>query len=253
MAARIKEEEASAPFWLLTLGDMNNLLMCFFIALIAFMTTDKNKANKLQDDLESIASSGHITAKAGQDPGMGLRTLLDQDKAQLTMLRLEGSYVSVQKIQEGTIFTIGGAEGSFEEGRWTLNEKQRHLIREVKRGMAGRRNLVEVRGHASANLADSVVIEPGGRPRPFTPEDLQREDRDGAANHSMLSALRAEEVRKALVIKEEKFPEIPPVKELQVRTRAEGYTRNVRDPVNTAQNRENRRIEIVLTSELLEK
>jgi flagellar motor protein MotB len=254
--AKLKDEEASAPFWLLTMGDMNNLLMVFFIMLVSFMTMDKAKYRQLEGTLEQIRG----TAKIGQNSAgrditgdteamAAFQAFQKQPAAETTILRPKGHYARAQRTDEGTVLTLGGQEDAFDEGSWRLKPDVMEALVELKKWMRGRNNVIEIRGHTAANLQDSVVVEPDGRFRPFAQEDLQREDRQSAANHSMLSYLRAQEVMRFFLSDHAELGDAVKFEEVQLRIRAESYSRTVADSSVKVQRVHNRRIEVLLTSE----
>lgn len=256
MPTRLKHQDATTPFWMLTMGDMNMLLLTFFITLISFLLLDKAKYLKLQEEVRRMGSPGRaaekgaVPAPVGENAGLGLKTLLEQPAAETRVYRAKGHYTLLQRLQEGTLLTIGGEEGSFAEGRWDLTPRQIEMLVELKKWMVGRSNVIEVRGHASANFQDSVVLEPDGRIRPFAPADLERPGKAELANHSLLSWLRANEVRKFLLAEHPALGDTVKIDELRVRIRADSYTRNVADSLNPVENVKNRRIEVLATSEL---
>jgi len=256
---RIPHEEPRNPFWMFTYGDLSGLLLIFFILMFALMSMDKSRYAKLQEDLGRAGAGAQpdregTAAAAAEDAGAAtLRTMLEQPAAEARILQAKGHYALVQLLPEGTALTIGGEEGSFREGDWSLTGVQKRMLAELKKWMAGRKNVVEVRGHASANLQDSAVLEPGGRIRPFSPADLERGDRYAAANHSLLSWLRAHEVVKFLGAEHPDLGDAVRIDERRVRARADGYTRTVADSADPALRARNRRIEVVVTSELAEK
>jgi len=62
-----KEEEprAGAPLWMITYGDMVTLVLCFFVALFAFSTIDKQKYVQIAQSLRG-ALSGNTSVLRGQ-------------------------------------------------------------------------------------------------------------------------------------------------------------------------------------------
>ncbi len=259
MATRIKHEETGNPFWMFTMGDMSNLLLIFFIVLFALLSMDKTRYVKLQTDLSRGGAAGRadergtVATVSGDTAAVALRSMLEQPSAETKVFQAEGHYAEVQRLPEGTVLTLGGEEGGFREGDWHLTRVQKVMLAELKRWMEGRKNVIEVRGHTSANLQDSVVLGPDGQMRPFAPADLEREDRVTAANHSLLSWRRAHEVVRFLSEEHPGLGDAVRIEETRLRVRADGYTRAVADSADPVRRARNRRIEVVATSELVEK
>lgn len=259
MVRRI-EDRSGAPIWFTTFADTNMLLMVFFIMLFSLLSTDKSRYSAVRERLEAAAGA----STAGNDPASGLAvegarstgTLLDrfemQTKATAEFVRPRGHEALLQKTSEGTLLTIGGPVDAFPEGEWRLGPAQKEALAGIKRWLAGRRNVIEVRGHASANLEDSVVMEPDGRVRRFAPADLARPDRMEAANHSLLSWLRADEVRRFLAEEHPALDDRVRVSERRLRVRADGYGRPLADSASPGERPRNRRIEILATREIVE-
>lgn len=257
---RLKSEDQQAPFWLLTMGDMNNLLMCFFIMLVSFMLVDKSKYLKLKDDLEHLGHTGPVVESGGtrfsedKSRSYDLPSSKESSAAETNAPRIPGRhYLAQQRLPEGTLLTIGGVEGSFAEGDWRLVPAQVEMLVAAKKRLAAVRNIIEVRGHTSGHVKDSVVVEPDGRARPISPKELEREDRMKIADHMTLSFLRAAEVKKFLMEKHPAAGDSVEIEEGRIRIGAFSYTRPVADSSNPAEGYRNRRIEVLALSELVER
>lgn len=246
MPTRIRPEDAGNPLWMFTMGDMSNLLMIFFILLFALMSMDRSKYVKLQEDLSRGAAAAPVSGEAG---AATLRSMLEQPSETKKILQEEGHFAQVQLLPEGTVLVLGGEDGGFREGDWQLSPAHRKMLVEAKKWLSGRKNVVEIRGHASANLQDSVVLDPEGRIRPFSPADLERPDRHAAADHSLLSWLRAREVARFLSAAHPDLGDAVRIEETRLRVRADGYSRAVADSADPSLRARNRRIEVVATSE----
>jgi flagellar motor protein MotB len=259
MARQMPSDDAAPP-WLTTMSDMNNLLMVFFILLYSFSIQDRKKYTRIADSLEALTgpqdagTQSATGASAVGDADVAIfRAFEDQKTAVTQVVRPAGHSTLLQKLQEGTLLTLGGEQDAFPEGRWELSDSQMQALAAIKPWLQGRRNAIEIRGHTASNLGDSVVLEPDGRFRPFSREDLQRDDRNALAHHAMLSWLRAEEVRRFLASEHPGLKDKIKVPELHLRTRAEGYTRTVAEGASPAERGRNRRIEVLVTNEVLEK
>lgn len=257
MPVRISHEEPRNPFWMFTFGDLSLLLLVFFILIFALMSVDRTRFARLQMDLERTGPGGRAEgpgAVRGGPPEVGpapLRAMLDRAGAAAAPgYQIGGLHAEVQHLPEATVLTLGGEEGGFPEGDWRLGAAQKRVLVEFKKWMVGRKNVVEARGHTSANLQDSVVLDAGGRIRPFSAADLERPDRHAVANHSLLAWLRAHEVARFLASEHADLGDTVRIPEERVRARADGYTRAVADSADPALRARNRRIEVAATSEL---
>jgi flagellar motor protein MotB len=236
-----------APQWLMTYADMSNLLMIFFIMLVSAMSVDRSRYARLEQALAEKPHPG--AAPAESDASRAFRELLERPEARAQGYPAPGVYAEVVRRTEGDVITIGGEAGGFPEAGWTLNDRQKEMLVEVKRRLRGRRNIVEIRGHADAHVRDSLVMEPDGRVRPFSTDDLQRPERMELADHSLLSWRRASEVKRFFAREHPELGDDAQFPEEQLRVRADSYTRRA-DPFDRALNR---RIEILASSELVER
>lgn len=250
----------SGPIWLTTLSDMNMLLMVFFILLFSYLSQDKQKYVRLAESLEAVSGPAHAgTARAtgpapdGDADAAIFRAFESARNAETEVARPRGHATRMQRLDEGTLLTLGGVQDAFPEGRWELTPSQREALVALKGWLAGRRNVIEIRGHAAANLQDAVVFEADGRIRPVGPADLERPDRMAAANHSLLSWLRANEVRRFFTEEHPELGDRVRFPDTQLRIRAEGYARSVADSADPEARPRNRRIEVLATSELAER
>lgn len=254
-----KDEEERAPLWLMTLGDMSLLLLVFFILLVAIMSQDRTKYLRLKESLEATKMMGVVPA-AEQAPGLedrvagpNQRAFERERAARVEEPRPEGEHDTQQSFEPGRVLTVGGRR-MFGRGAWTLDladPRVREELVAVKRYFRGRRNLIEIRGHTSADIYDSVVLEEDGRVRPFTKADRERPDWLARANPSLLSWLRANEIRKFFVTAHPDLGDPLRFRERQVRIRAESYSRTVVDSARPDGGAENRRVEVMATEELL--
>ena len=249
MPKRIGEEEAHAPFWLLTMGDMNNLMMVFFIMLFALLMMDKVKYLRLEGDLKAMSGKREeVGAETSGDTAAGAFEAMATRQAAMTeILQIRGQTVRFQRLREGTALTLGAESEGFDEGDWALKPGHKKILDEVKRFLVGTRKYIEIRGHTSGEERDAVIVEPGiGGPvrvRRITDADLAGDPRP-AANWPMLGWLRANEVRNYLI--EDRGDGIA-VRKDWIRLRSDGYTNWL---TQEAEKRAaNRRVEVVLTDE----
>jgi chemotaxis protein MotB len=148
------------PEWIVTYGDMMNLLLCFFILLAAF--SEPKKDRELQKIIQSIKEAfgfvegGSISPTLDSPPSSLLAVpeaaaLFREKFKQLSTSEdpgVEGKQVTVQAIREGLQFRIGGFL-TFEPGSAELKEQGRAELIKVATQLRGKNNKVEIRGHAS--------------------------------------------------------------------------------------------------------
>jgi chemotaxis protein MotB len=234
MARRPKKQQGGVPEWVVTFGDMMSLLLCFFVLLHIF--SEPKKDHQYQRVIvaikEAFGFSGGVGVLPIDDPPvrsiverleeMALRKHTKASSESSTE-SIQGEHVRVRKLREGLVFTIGGPT-TFDEGSAELEPGSLRELEKLAVVLAGRRNKITVRGHAAAKY-----LPAGSRWR-----DLDE-----------LSYNRSRAVREALVglgLDDAVF-----------RLEAVG----AREPINpraldAAAAAENRRVEVILTEELVE-
>ena len=202
---RSKKKMESVPLWMMTFGDLNSLMMVFFILLFALSSMAATSGPEaLREQLRLISESFRGRRSAGgrsSGPGASEGVPLSGPA---------GSRPRVAAPEPGTRITIGG-NAFFDEGSFELREDARARVREILRQVRGYANTVEIVGHASTEPGDAVVPLPDGRGgvaiRPFDPGNPAHA---GRADRRLLSSLRAEEVARFLTESDSAAPGIPP-------------------------------------------
>jgi chemotaxis protein MotB len=237
MAAKRKnKQQAGAPMWVVTFGDMMSLLLCFFILLQMFseLKKDHEYQRVVTAIKEAFGYAGGIGVLPIDDPPLKslvetLETLAVQNNNDKTKVSaspergLDGPEMRVTKIREGIMFTIGGP-ATFEPFSAELNDAMKQQLEKLAVLLGGRRNKVEVIGHAAAK---------------YLPENQPWRNLDE------LSYRRAENVKNHLVelgLDDEVF-----------RLQAAGTREPVRPrAIEPADAAENRRVDIILTEMLVD-
>ncbi|MCK4872442.1 MAG: OmpA family protein [Phycisphaerales bacterium] len=159
------------PEWIVTYGDMMTLLLCFFILLAAF--SELKKEDEYQRVVDSIKEAFGYQGGQGQliidDPP--LRSIIEQlDKLSLDASEhsktsksdiegMEGKDVTVRKIQDGLMFTLGG-HLSFAPESAELLESAKDPLRHIADLVRGRTNKIAIRGHAARkNVSADFMYE----------------------------------------------------------------------------------------------
>ena len=232
---REKKHVAGVPGWVVTFGDMMALLLCFFILLQMFseLKQDREYQRVITAIKEAFGYSGGIGVLPIDDPP--LRSIVEQLEAmaikqgdanitaRTPVESIEGSHMRVKKIREGLVFALGGAT-MFDEQSAQLKPAVRTELEKLAVLLAGRNNKIIVRGHAAAK---------------YLAPDSPWADLDDLSYH------RAKNVKRALV-------ELG-MADRNFRMEAVGTREPVRPRAyDEAEAAENRRVEIILTEELVE-
>ena len=235
MSKRPKKREHGLAPWVIIFGDMMTLLLCFFILLQMFseLKKDREYQRVVTAIKEAFGYSGGVGVLPIDDPPVRsiietLETLAVKNYSEIHDSQsptdsIQGIHLRVKKVREGLMFTIGGPS-SFDEQSAEVKPSVVKEIEKLSVLLAGRLNKISVRGHAAAKyLSESSVWQ-----------DLDE-----------LSYHRARNVKEVLV----RFG----LDDRVFRLEAVG----TREPVNpravdAAAAAENRRVEIILTEELVE-
>jgi len=235
MVKRQKQPARGIPEWLVTFGDMMALLLCFFILMQMFsqLKQDREYQRVITAIKEAFGYSGGIGVLPINDPPvrsiieqleqMAIKQYEDTKTARSPVDSVDGAFVRVKKIRDGTLFTIGGP-ATFDEFSAEVKPAIRAELKKLATLLAGRRNKITVRGHAHAKYL------PTGSPwRDLT--DLSYE--------------RSRAVKNVLVelgLDDRVFRLEPVGAREPVRPRAHG----------PAEEAENRRVEVILSEQLVE-
>ncbi|MHC5004744.1 MAG: OmpA/MotB family protein [Planctomycetota bacterium] len=230
-----RKREQGVPEWVVTFGDLMSLLLTFFILLQMFseMKRDHEYQRVVTAIKEAFGYSGGVGVLPTDDPPlksileqmelMALRNFENTQVSQNETPGMEGPQMRVTRIREGVVFTIGGPS-SFDERSAEIKPAVTEQLRQLAVLLAGRRNKIVIRGHASAK---------------YLPDGSPWADLDD------LSFERARNVKDVLVecgLDDRVF------RLEAVGTREPARPRAV-DPAEAA---ENRRVEVILTERLVE-
>ena len=235
MVKRQKKPRPGVPEWLVTFGDMMALLLCFFILLQMFsqLKQDREYQRVITAIKEAFGYSGGIGVLPINDPPvrsiierleeMAIKQYEENKTARSPVDSVDGAFVRVKKIRDGTMFTLGGP-AVFDEFSAEVTPAMRGELKKLATLLAGRINKITVRGHAHAKYL------PEGSPwRDLTDLSYER-------SRAVLSVL----VEFGL---EDRVFRLEPVGAREpVRPRAHG----------PAEEAENRRVEVILSEQLVE-
>lgn len=235
MAKKRKRQQPGVPAWVVTFGDMMALLLVFFILLQMFseLKRDHEYQRVITAVKEAFGYSGGIGVLPVDNPPlrsiieqlekMALKNHADTKISQSDTPGIDGPHMRVTTVREGIKFTIGGPS-IFDEASATISNVARAELEKLSVLLAGRNNKVVIRGHAA-------------------PKYLSADS--GWADLDELSYHRAVNARQVL----QEFGLDDRVFRIEVVGRREPVRPRATDPVDV---RENRRIEIILTEQLVE-
>jgi chemotaxis protein MotB len=161
MARKKKRQEGgSIPEWVVTYGDMMSLLLCFFILLAAFSELKKEHEYRrvmqaIHEAFGYVGGDGHLIIDEPPQRSVieelekvALESMETTKISQSDEEGMEGKDVTVRKVQEGLMFTIGG-HLTFEPESAELMEGAKAPLRQVAEMLQGRTNKIVIRGHAA--------------------------------------------------------------------------------------------------------
>jgi len=235
--ARSKKPEAptGAPGWMVTYGDCMTLLLCFFVILVSMSEIKQDQ--KFHDVIESLTQTfggfkGGIESIPA-DPNLEntilqkLMELIPKTHTEKSSISSEegvkGTKYRVTDVREGVEIVIGGAI-SFEPYSATLLPEARQLLAETSDVIRGYNTIIEIRGHAAKKAWPPDSFYKG-------PRDLSYERSKSVARELVENGVRAERIN--LLAMSDARP-----------LRRQAYTKD--------RQAENRRVEILVTENLLE-
>lgn len=194
-----REKNASAyggaPRWLLTMGDMNNLLLCFFVALFSLLSWETPKYRQGETEVPS----GSITqTKSVQEALQVMRQAMEDKTSFTSQFQIEGTNTEIAKMPDYVRLTIGAEFDPFEEGSYLLRDTHYKILDVIRLWMVEYKNTIELRGYTGVNVEDSLVVELDNI-RKWKDEDRARAEKGEIfPNHRLLGFYRAQEVARYL-------------------------------------------------------
>ncbi len=175
---RKKSEVKGPPAWMVTMGDMNNLLMCFFIVLMGDisvtsgeefqMTISSFRGNiGIMEGGRSIskgklAELGHNimtlpSSEKGKAMGRALRKAMEAFKPEV-----ESKYVRITENERGLIITLA-SDFFFDPGSARMKEEMRPVLDKIASVLKSFDNFVRIEGHTDNSPITKTQIKEGFR------------------------------------------------------------------------------------------
>lgn len=236
---RKKHEQKGSPPWMVSMGDLNNLLMCFFIVLMGDVTTVSQEQFQMmitsfRGSLGIFEGGSSLSKGRLMELGHNIMALPSSERGRAlarSMKRaveafkpeIQSKKVRVSEDERGLIITLSG-DAYFETGSASLKEEVKPVLKRVSDIIKPLSNFVRIEGHT-----DSRRIPPAGV-------------REGYESNWELSSARSINILRYLVEEESINPK-------QLSSVAFGQYRPI-DDNNTPEGRAyNRRVEIVILRE----
>lgn len=163
---RKKSEIKGSPSWLTTMGDMNNLLMCFFIIMMGDITEVRKEEFLLT--LTSFRGSlglleGGMTISKGRLADMGNNVMslpATEHQTQFAKMRRKATellkpeivsrYVRVSEEEKGLVISIY-SDLCFAPGSAALKSEAKGVLKKVGSILRGIDNFIRIEGHTDSN------------------------------------------------------------------------------------------------------
>ena len=235
MARKKQEQPEGAPAWLVTYGDAMTLLLCFFVIIVSM--SELKQDEKFMKVVESLqAAFGAYEGGTGSVPTVDIPTnVILKRLVELDIPRevkhlgdtdteaIEGKKWRVTKLREGIQVVVGGRI-TFDRFSATLKPEAQELIAKAADVLRGYNTKIRVRGHATREPLPADSVYPDAR-------DL---------SYARAKAVEAELVKNG-------------VRAERLMLEALGSTEPLVRQAYTEERRAmNRRVEIVVTEELIE-
>jgi chemotaxis protein MotB len=159
---RGKSKIKGAPPWMLTMGDMNNLLLCFFITLMGEETTVKGfeflyVLSSFKGNVGIMAGGKSISKGNLMDLGQNITALPSSQRQQYMsqMMKravesfkpeIESKSVRVMEDERGLVITLS-SDVFFDPGSARLKGESRPILKKIGRIIQKLDNFVRVEGH----------------------------------------------------------------------------------------------------------
>jgi chemotaxis protein MotB len=160
-----------APMWVVTFGDLMSLLLCFFVLLLSFSETDKQKYKQVAGSLAKAFGVQREIRVMDIPKGMTmisqdfnqeiLETRLKEeigkeiDKMVSSELEEYQEQISVEETGEGIVIRLMG-ESTFDSGKDEVREKLKPLLQNVAKLLESDAGDIVIAGHT-----DNVPVRSG--------------------------------------------------------------------------------------------
>lgn len=173
---RKKSEVKGPPAWMVTMGDMNNLLMCFFIVLMGDETVATAEdfrmiINSFRGNLGFMEGGSSISKGKLAEMGHNMMALPSSAKnkalgKKLTKAQeafkaeIQARYVSIREDERGLIISLA-SDFFFDPGSAALREEMFPVLAKIANIIRHVPNFVRIEGHTDNRSVSQTMINSG--------------------------------------------------------------------------------------------
>jgi chemotaxis protein MotB len=178
MKKRKKSEVKGPPAWMVTMGDMNNLLMCFFIILMGEETVVsaddfRLAVSSFRGNIGMMDGGSSLSKGSLADMGQTMMTLPSVDKgkalgkrvskaADILKPEIAAKAVRISEDERGLIISLA-SDLFFDSGSAKLKPEMRPILTKVSNIVRNFPNFVRIEGHTDSNVIKQTQLREGYR------------------------------------------------------------------------------------------
>lgn len=162
--------EKGAPKWMVTFGDMMSLLLCFFVLLLSFSTTDIVKYKKMVGSVKE--AFGVAATSPSHTTPSGKRIIVQQIQlpktfAALVTVRAKANRTSKSEseleMESGADWVRIKVDGDalFESGRFEVKPEAEELLAKIADIINGFNGTISIEGHTDGDPPATTRFEQG--------------------------------------------------------------------------------------------
>lgn len=173
---RKKNEVKGPPAWMVTMGDMNNLLMCFFIIMMGDVTVStaddfKMIINSFRGNLGFMEGGRSLSKGSLAEMGQTMMSLPSSDKGkslgkqiskamELLKPEIQAKAIRVTEDERGLIISLA-SDLFFDPGSARLKPDMRPVLAKIANILRNVPNFTRVEGHTDSSTISQTQIREG--------------------------------------------------------------------------------------------
>ena len=178
MKKRKKNEVKGPPPWMVTMGDMNNLLMCFFIIMMGEETVIsaddfRMAVSSFRGNIGMMEGGSSLSKGSLAEMGQSVMTLPSAEKgkalgkrvskaAEIFKPEIAAKAVRISEDERGLIISLA-SDLFFDSGSAKLKSEMRPVLTKVSNIIRSTPNFVRIEGHTDSNVIRQTQLREGYR------------------------------------------------------------------------------------------